>query len=125
MNEFPKVLVPFIPGEGMKIHHAAKFASVGASTMRSWCALYGLGRRIGRPWTVSRVALQMHLDADTKALKAYHSGDRTSEIVVAYYRRLGLDHLLVEKSFRDIFSANNADSARSGIGGCTNRATFR
>ena len=56
--------------------------------MRTWCEVYGLGRRIGNgPWSVSKVALAMHLDGDRKALRAYHAGDRTSDLVAPYFRR--------------------------------------
>jgi hypothetical protein len=43
---------------------------------------------------VSRVALQMLLDGDRRALRAYLKGDRESALVRSYYARLGLGHLL-------------------------------
>jgi hypothetical protein len=36
---------------------------------------------------VSRVALAMHLDGDLKVLRAYHAGDRLSDLVAHYFRR--------------------------------------
>ena len=101
MPDCPRVLVPFIPEEAMWIHTAAETAGVKCSTMRLWCATYGLGRRIGRPWRVSRVALAMHMDGDAAALNAYQAGDRTTEIDVGYYKRLGLSHLLTEGTGRN------------------------
>jgi hypothetical protein len=60
------------------------------STMRGWCDEHGLGRRIGGgTWSVSNVALAMFFDGDMKALRAYHAGDRTGELVAAYFRRAG------------------------------------
>jgi hypothetical protein len=59
--------------------------------MRTWSDQFGVGRRVaGGSWSVSKVALAMLLDGDYKALRAYHAGDRTSEIVAAYFARFGL-----------------------------------
>jgi hypothetical protein len=38
-------------------------------------------------WSVSKVALAMFLDGDLKALRAYHAGDRTSDLVAPFFRR--------------------------------------
>lgn len=63
--------------------------------MRNWCEEYGLGRRIGSgPWSVSKVALAMHLDSDLKALRAYHAGNRSDPRVVYYFERESLGVLL-------------------------------
>jgi hypothetical protein len=32
----------------------------------------------------------MFLDGDTRALRGYHTGDRTSELVGPYFKRVGL-----------------------------------
>jgi hypothetical protein len=58
-------------------------------TVREWCQLHDVGRRIGGQWAVSRVALAMFLDGDKLALEAYLAGDRTSPIVTAYFDRCG------------------------------------
>jgi hypothetical protein len=56
--------------------------------MRAWVEEHGLGRRIGGgTWSVSRVALAMFLDGDDRALRAYHAGDRNSELVMVYFQR--------------------------------------
>jgi hypothetical protein len=53
--------------------------------------VHGLGRRVGGgPWLVSKVGLAMFLDGDAKALRAYHSGDRTDPKVIGYFERAGL-----------------------------------
>lgn len=56
-------------------------------TIRDWCLLHDLGRRIGGQWAVSRVALAMFLDGDQEALAAYLRGDRSSSTVIAYFER--------------------------------------
>jgi hypothetical protein len=86
-----KILVPFDKRECISLKEAADIAGRSESTMRNWCDEYGLGRRVGGgPWMVSKIALAMHLDGDLKALKAYHSGDRTGALVESYFRREGL-----------------------------------
>jgi hypothetical protein len=86
-----KILVPFDKREAVRLKEAAAIANTSESTMRNWCDEYGLGRRIGGgSWSVSRVALAMHLDGDLSALKAYHAGDRTSDLVAPYFERAGL-----------------------------------
>jgi hypothetical protein len=58
--------------------------------MRGWVEAHGLGRRIGGgTWSVSRVALAMFLDGDERALRAYHGGDRSSDLVMVYFQRSG------------------------------------
>jgi hypothetical protein len=90
-DELPKVLIPYDRKEAFSLAHAAEVAGRSVGTIRNWCIMHSLGRRVGGgPWEVSRVALAMFLDADESALRAYHAGDRSSEIVVGYYRRLGL-----------------------------------
>jgi hypothetical protein len=86
-----KVLWPFDKRECLSLKQAAAVAGKSESTMRVWCDQFGLGRRVGGgTWAVSKVALSMFLDGDFKALRAYHAGDRTSEIVAAYFARFGL-----------------------------------
>jgi hypothetical protein len=86
-----KILVPFDKRECISLKEAADIAGRSESTMRNWCDEFGLGRRIGGgPWSVSKVALAMQLDGDLKALRAYHAGDRTSDLVAPYFERAGL-----------------------------------
>jgi hypothetical protein len=83
-----RILQPFDKRECLSLKGAADIAGKSESTLRSWCEVHGLGRRIGGGvWSVSKVALDMFLDGDVKALRAYHSGDRTTELVAAYFRR--------------------------------------
>jgi hypothetical protein len=84
-----KILSPFDKRECISLKEAAEIAGKSESTMRGWCDEHGLGRRIGGgPWMVSKVALAMFLDGDVKALRTYHAGDRSSELVASYFQRL-------------------------------------
>lgn len=90
-------LVPFDRREGFSLKQAAELAGKSETTIRTWCQRDGIGRRVaGGAWVVSRVALRMLLDGDEAGLGAYLGGDRTTELVVRYYRRLGLDAVLDE-----------------------------
>ncbi len=90
-----KILIPFDKRECISLKEAADIAGRSESTMRSWCEVYGLGRRIGGgTWSASKVALAMFLDGDLKALRAYHAGDRNDPCVVSYFEREGLGILL-------------------------------
>lgn len=85
-----QILVPFDKRECISLKEAAGIAGKSESTMRAWVEEHGLGRRIGGgTWSVSRVALTMFLDGDDRALRAYHAGDRSSEIVMGYCKRRG------------------------------------
>lgn len=87
----PQILIPFDRREAMTLQKAAEIAGRSESTLRSWCQNRSIGRRVGGgPWMVSRVALQMFLDGDTSALRAYLKGDRESELVISYFRRAGM-----------------------------------
>jgi hypothetical protein len=69
------------------LRQAASIADKSESTLRAWCEEHGLGRRVGGgTWSVSKVALAMFLDGDLKALRAYHAGDRTSDLVAPFFR---------------------------------------
>jgi hypothetical protein len=82
-------LIPFDKREGMTLAEAAGVAGKSPGTIRNWCVQYDLGRRVGGgTWIVSKVALAMFLDGDTRALRAYHAGDRSSELVASYFQRL-------------------------------------
>jgi len=86
----PQVLIPYDPREAISIVEAALFAGVSRDTMKRWADVKNIGRPVVGRWMVSRIALQMLLDSNRKALNAYLSGDRTSEIVQSYFRRAGL-----------------------------------
>lgn len=91
MSDDPKILVPFDKREAITLRQAALIAGRSESTLRSWCQVHYIGRRVaGGPWMVSRTALQMFLDDDARALRAYLAGDRESELVMSYFRRAGL-----------------------------------
>lgn len=84
----PRILVPFDKCEAITLSLAATIAGKSQSTLRYWCEQHGLGRKVGGGnWLVSRPALAMYLDGDLKALRAYHSGDRESELVASYFKR--------------------------------------
>jgi hypothetical protein len=96
--ERPRVLIPFDRREALSLRQAAEISGKSAETIRRWCALHDIGRRIGGHWAVSRVALAMWLDGDWKALAAYLAGERDGPIIRLYFQRAGLQH----HSFRKI-----------------------
>jgi hypothetical protein len=84
-----KILSPFDKYECISLKQAAGIAGKSESTLRGWCDQHGLGRRVGGgTWSVSKVALAMFLDGDAQALRAYHAGDRSSELVTLYFERM-------------------------------------
>jgi hypothetical protein len=109
-----KILTPFDKRECLSLKQAADIAGKSESTMRGWCEQHGLGRRVGGgTWSVSKVALAMFLDGDAKALRAYHSGDRTSELVMQYYKRVVVSRC--EKALqRTLGSDERMSSQRNG-----------
>ena len=86
-----KVPLPFDPAEFIGTEEARRRAGVAQRTIREWCVLHRIGRRIAGRWRVSQVALDMLLGADHNALQAYHSGDRTSSHVRLYFARRNID----------------------------------
>lgn len=87
----PQILVPYDPREALSIAEAAKVTQRSQTTVKKWCALYFIGRRIvGGPWEVSLVALAMLLDGNQPALRAYLAGDRTGPLVADYFSAAGL-----------------------------------
>jgi hypothetical protein len=85
------VLIPYDPREGISLSEATALTGKKVGTIRNWCVQHHLGRRVGGgTWVVSKVALAMHPDGDLKALRAYHSGDRSSDLVGVYFKRVGL-----------------------------------
>jgi hypothetical protein len=85
-----QVLLPFDLAEALTISEAAEVSGRTKVTMQTWAALYDLGRPVGGRWMLSRVALQMYLDEDRNALRAYLMGDRACEEVAVYFKRLGI-----------------------------------
>src|SRR6478736_2069851 len=88
------ILVPFDTRESMSIAVAARFSGKAGNTIRLWAERYGIGRKIGGDWHISRVALRIFLDGDTAALAAYHAGDRNNPSVRPYFERVGCGALL-------------------------------
>jgi hypothetical protein len=86
-----QVLLPFDLSEALTVSEAAAISGRTKVTMRTWAALYHLGRPVGGRWMISRVALAMYLDGDRKALLAYVAGDRECDEVAAYFRRFEVD----------------------------------
>ena len=83
----PQVLQPFHRSEVLSVAEAASVAGKSVRTIRLWCQLHDVGRRIGGRWAVSKVALAMLLDGNKEALAAYLSGDRTSLMIKNYFER--------------------------------------
>ena len=88
------IMVPFDSRESISIAVAAKLSGKGSNTIRLWAEQYGIGRKIGGAWHISRVALQIFLDGNTATLNAYHAGNRTDPAVRSYFERVGCGALL-------------------------------
>ena len=52
-------MVPFDARESVSIAVAAKLSGKAGNTIRLWAERYGIGRKIGGAWHISRVALQI------------------------------------------------------------------
>ena len=50
------VLVPFDPLESISVVTAAKISGKSENTIRLWAERYGIGRKIGGDWHISRVS---------------------------------------------------------------------
>ena len=87
---FEHALIPHIPGEAMTTGHAKKLAGVHEETIRRWCEEKGIGRKVMGRWRVSRVALTMLVETNTRALRLYLAGERHHPEVAAYFERFGL-----------------------------------
>jgi hypothetical protein len=83
----PQVLRPFHRSEVITTAEAARIAGRSERTIREWTMRYDIGRRIGRSWAISIVALQMLLDGNMAALAAYLLGDRVSPFIVGYFEQ--------------------------------------
>jgi hypothetical protein len=85
-----QILIPFDPRECISRSDAAMRAGVTVGTISGWCVKFGIGRRIGGHWKISKVALRMHLEGAGEALAAYHAGNRADPKVIAYLEEAGL-----------------------------------
>jgi hypothetical protein len=86
----PAILRPFHRSEAATIVEAADLAGKSVRTIRDWCQLHDIGRRIGGRWAVSRIALAMLLEGNKPALVRYLGGDRSSTDIVDYFERFGV-----------------------------------
>jgi hypothetical protein len=84
------ILIPYDPAEAIGISEAARRAGRSERTVREWCVLHLIGRRIGGRWAISSPALDMLLEGDAEALSAYLAGDRATHRVRSYYQRRGI-----------------------------------
>lgn len=84
------ILIPYCPDEAIGTAEAAAIAGIAPRTMRDLCLNRPIARQILGHWKVSKPALQMLLDGNDAALKAYASGDRTSSLVTDYFRASGI-----------------------------------
>lgn len=106
----PQVLIPWIPAEAITCAQAAVIANRAHRTVQLWAAQHDLGRRVGGcHWRVSKPALLMWLESDRRALAAYLSGDRDSDLVRGYFRQAGVP---LSKQISEI-SAKPAVSAKA------------
>lgn len=85
----PQVLRPYDRREALSLKEAAEISGKSVETIRRWCALHDIGRRIGGQWAVSHPALLMWLDEDRAALAAYLTGERDGPVLKAYFDRAG------------------------------------
>jgi len=83
----PQILRPYHRQEAISAQEAAELAGKSVRTIRNWCLLHDLGRRVGGSWAVSKVALAMWLEGAREALNAYLAGDRASSLVREYFSR--------------------------------------
>jgi hypothetical protein len=90
METIPRVLTNFDAKEAISLKQAAGIANRSVETLREWASMRDLGRKVGGRWMVSHPCLLMFLESDTKALKAYWGGDRSSPLVSSYFTRAGL-----------------------------------
>lgn len=88
-----RILSPYDPREAITVREAADTAGRSVGTIRNWCEQFGIGRKLGAVFVVSRVALRMHLDGDVAALALYHSGERELETVQRYFATCGIPQL--------------------------------
>jgi hypothetical protein len=81
-------LKPPVLAERIGTAEAARRAGRSERTIREWCCLHRIGRRIGGRWAVSAVALDMLLNGDIQSLDAYLAGNRKLPAVVAEVQQI-------------------------------------
>jgi hypothetical protein len=107
------ILVPYDVRESIPLAIAARLSGKAANTIRLWAERYGIGRKIGGDWHISRVALRMFLDGDTAALTAYHAGSRTDPAVRSYFERVGCGALLQNSQTSQISQNQSGEPKRT------------
>lgn len=109
-----QTLKPYDAREVLTPQQAAASAKRSVSTIRTWAADFGLGRKVGGRMQVSCVALAMYLDGNTAALAAYLAGQRHTAIVADYYSRMELADVLRSLAFASLKQkAQKAQSAQN------------
>jgi hypothetical protein len=83
-------LHPYDPAEAIGTAEAARRSGRSERTVREWCVLHRIGRKIAGRWAVSAPALDMFLAGDQETLNAYLDGDRLSVRVRSYFARRGI-----------------------------------
>ena len=84
------ILHPYDPAEVIGIAEAARRAGRAERTVREWCALHHIGRKVAGRLAISSPALDMLLEGDMEALGAYLAGDRATDRVRSYFQRRGI-----------------------------------
>lgn len=76
----------------MTVKTAADHAHRDDKTIRRWCKQHGIGRQAGRnaPLEVSRIALEMVIHGDWRALELLRAGKRTHPDVIIYFDFVGV-----------------------------------
>ncbi len=109
----PAVLRPWHRAEARSISEAAAVAGRSIRTIREWCLLHDIGRKVGGHWAVSIVALTMWLEGNKQALANYLVGDRSSPMVTEYFQRCGVPLPTQGRAFMDrTISSENEDYRR-------------
>jgi hypothetical protein len=110
-----KVLVPFDVRETISPEAAAKRSGRTPRTIRNWCDTDGIGRKVGGRLRISAVALQMKLEGDYEGLALYRNGDRAHPGVVTYFKRLGIERLILEWRAQNLASPKNCGANHRAI----------
>jgi len=80
------VLKPYDPIDAIGIKTACELSGGSRARVIQLCEQYGLGRKIGARWAISKVALHAFLNDDQEGLSAYLAGDRSGPAVICAYR---------------------------------------
>jgi hypothetical protein len=84
------VLKPYDPFDAIGIKAACELSGGSRARVIQLCEQYGLGRKIGARWAISKVALHAFLNDDKEGLRAYLAGDRSGPAVTSAYRAAGV-----------------------------------